>query len=76
MVLEIQNEYVQIMPILEAIGNFHEMQLKIYSFSSNKYVMLEEIAITHVDIEPIMLAPYSFFQSDIVLLKYSFVSTK
>ena len=75
-VLEKDKENVNIMPILEAAGNFHEMQLKIYNFASNKYVMVEEISMNNVEIEPIMLAPYSFFQSDIVLLKYCLVSRK
>ena len=50
------------MPIFETIDSFNEMQFKIYDFTANKYIMLEEITIINESIQPLILIPFSFFR--------------
>ena len=50
------------MPIFETIDNFNEMQLKVYNFTTNKYIMLEEITIINESIQPLILIPFSCFR--------------
>ena len=71
-VLEVVGGVVNLTEILQEISHPSFTNYKIYDFESNHYLPLQSILINDREASHLILIPFRFFNSDIVLLKYIF----